>query len=306
MDDHFIRPMHSVTWESKLLRMSQRPGQSIEDYKTSLVECAMKAFPEQAQQRMETLKKVIFTGLSPEFLPLMKDYIYDHPKASFNQIMDRLAFVGSTLPSSTRQEDGIYKISPDSGQGNTSKDEPSLLAEVMETLKQSTESMTKSIDRMTSGMTALKEETHKSISGSQETNKNISKMSATLLNKMTAKPGNPKDPKPVGRGKYFPKKGSYRKPSDPTDQKPEKPGTDLRTCFSCGKQGHFARVCPNKAHYACREYCLRFINPQDYEGCLACEGVHGYGFLAACPADVGEHPPILDLREDDALPPGKG
>ncbi len=73
--------------------------------------------------------------------------------------MDRLAFVGSNLPSGTGQEDGIYKTSPDSGQGNTSKDEPSLLAEVMETLKQSTESMTKSIDRMTSGMAALKEET---------------------------------------------------------------------------------------------------------------------------------------------------
>ncbi len=70
MDDHFIHPMHSVMWESKLLRMSQRPEHSIEDYKTSLMECAIKAFPEDSQQRM-----VIFTGLNPEFQPMMKDYI---------------------------------------------------------------------------------------------------------------------------------------------------------------------------------------------------------------------------------------
>ncbi len=39
-------------------------------------------------------------------------------------------------------------------------EQPSLLVEVMETLNKNTESMTKCIERMTSGIQALKDETH--------------------------------------------------------------------------------------------------------------------------------------------------
>ncbi len=32
-------------------------------------------------------------------------------------------------------------------------------------------------------------------------------------------------------------------------------------------KGHFSRVCPNNVHYACREFGLKFINPNGYIDC---------------------------------------
>ncbi len=83
----------------------------------------------------------------------------------------------------------------------------------------------------------------KSLVGTRETNSNISKMIATLLNKTTAKQDNQRDPRPFICGKYYPKKGGSKKGDDPMDQKPEGHSYEHVTCV--GKRGTLTRCVLN-------------------------------------------------------------
>ncbi len=80
-----------------------------------------------------------------------------------------------------------------------------------------------------------------------------------------------------------------------------KPKSTLKTCFECGNQGHFAHMCLHNVHYVCTDHCEKFLTPNDYEECLGCQGIHGFGFLATCAEDMERQTPKLDLREDEIM-----
>ncbi|MCP3887473.1 MAG: hypothetical protein GY702_01175, partial [Desulfobulbaceae bacterium] len=80
------------------MKMVQRPGQSMEEYKSSLLTCALRANPKDQDQRDKTLRKVAIMGISKNLQPLLKLFLADKPDANFNEIMNRMAFIGDSDP----------------------------------------------------------------------------------------------------------------------------------------------------------------------------------------------------------------
>ncbi len=69
MDDRFINLMHRMNLETRLMKMVQRPGQSVEDYKCSLLTFALRAIPKDQKQRDKTLRMLAIMGIRKKLQP---------------------------------------------------------------------------------------------------------------------------------------------------------------------------------------------------------------------------------------------
>ncbi len=67
MDDCFINLMHCMTLKTRLMKMVQWPGQSVENYKSSLLNCALRAhlFISTSRGKRRSRKRALSRGEDP-------------------------------------------------------------------------------------------------------------------------------------------------------------------------------------------------------------------------------------------------